>query len=298
MVNVVNGTTTFQLAAYALNPGQATTFPWLSFQAQGWERYKFNRLQFRYVTRVASSTNGVVIMSPDYDPTDAAPTSELQASGNRDTIADAPWKDVTCVLNHKDLLGGYDDKYVRVGAAIAGESLKLYDSGNFFMCSNSATSGAQWGRLWVDYDVTLRVPQLSTDTVSSAVSREIAATSTDRANPYAAVVYYGDLDVTGTGATLVFNRPGMYTLLQKAFGTVLSGTLPTAGGTATYVPDDVSVKTNAAATIGYTLGRVNVTDIGQTVTMNWTPALTTLSNVYAYVSRVGSAEYNYAGSVG
>jgi hypothetical protein len=91
---------------YPLNPGMDQTFSWLSNIAINWERYKFHKLTFHFLTRVPSTTTGSVLMAPDYDPADAAPIDELTMMSYQDAREDVAWKDQIIHCNMKSLSGG------------------------------------------------------------------------------------------------------------------------------------------------------------------------------------------------
>lgn len=164
LVASVNGSTAFTATGYDLNPGIARTFPWLSTQATGWEQYRFNRLVFEFVTRTATSTLGSVILSPEYDPSDPPPTSEAIATNAMDAVEDATWKNITCRLNTASMYPLGPRKYIR--STRIGGDIRTFDSGTFFICTVEEAGADAIGKLWVEYDVDLYIPQ----TASSAAS--------------------------------------------------------------------------------------------------------------------------------
>jgi len=160
LVGSVSGTSAFTVQnALALNPGVAATFPWLSSQANYWEQYKFNRLRFEYVTRCASTQVGSVIMAPDYDAADSNPTSESNMSTYQDSAEDAPWKNIICDLNPKSMHPDGPKKFIRTGN-VSGD-VKTYDVGLLFLATTDCGGTPPLGKLWVEYDVELFVPQTS-----------------------------------------------------------------------------------------------------------------------------------------
>lgn len=160
LITSVSGTTAFTIGStFPLNPGMTTTFPWLSTQAQAWERYRFNSLKFEYFTRTGSNVPGSVMLAPDYDAADAAPASEQIASSYEDVAEDAPWKDICCTLRPSALHAIGPTKFIRTAVLPANLDIKTYDAGNFFVCTVDGTA-VNWGKLWVEYDVTLFTPQL------------------------------------------------------------------------------------------------------------------------------------------
>jgi hypothetical protein len=144
---------------FSLNPGLAATFPWLASQASSWEQYRFNKLRFCYYTRTGSNTPGSMLLVPDYDASDAAPSSEQIASSYEDVAEDAPWKDICCELRTSAMHSMGPKKFVRSGPLAANQDIKTYDVGSLFPCTTDGTA-VPWGKLWVEYDVSLYVPQL------------------------------------------------------------------------------------------------------------------------------------------
>jgi hypothetical protein len=159
LVAKVTGTANFTVGTtIALNPGLASSFPWLSTQAAAWETYRFNKLRFCYHTRTATSATGSVQLVPDYDAADAAPASEFIAASYEDMQEDAPWKDLDCVLRPDAMFPMGPKKFVRTEALSANQDIKTFDAGNLFVCTTDG-SAQTWGLVWVEYDVSLYTPQ-------------------------------------------------------------------------------------------------------------------------------------------
>lgn len=166
LVNTITGTDAFTVVgAFPLNPGMGSTFPWLSNQAKGWEQYRFHNLKFDYITRSSTSVSGSVMLSPDYDAVDPPPNTEVQASANRDAIEDAPWKDMTSILNVPSMFPMGPKKFVRTNT-VALTDLKTYDAGTMYVCT-VGTPASVLGKLWVEYDVEFYTPQGETTTLPS-----------------------------------------------------------------------------------------------------------------------------------
>lgn len=152
-------TTAFIVQSVSINPGNPTMFPWLSSQALGWERYRFKKLKFSYVSRAPTTLAGSIILAPDYDAADAAPANEAVACSYLDSASGTYWTNFDLVCNHEALLGGVKSKYVRVGTLEPNLDVKTYDSGNLFVCCvDSSTNNYAAGKLWVEYTVELIVP--------------------------------------------------------------------------------------------------------------------------------------------
>ncbi len=232
LVSSITGSVAFTLAnGFALNPGLAATFPWLSSQAQGWERYRFHRLRFCYYTRTGSSTPGSFMMAPDYDASDPAPVSEQIASAYRDVAEDAPWKNICCELNAASLNSIGPSKFIRLGALAANQDIKTYDSGNLFAFTMDGTA-VSWGKLWVEYDVELITPQLNAlgSTVAAAQAFQGTCSSTDLVGAAPTLIGGSSDLVSIAGEVVTFKVAGQFliVLTQNATAVTVSAN-PVAG---------------------------------------------------------------------
>lgn len=159
LVANISGSTAFSVqSSFDLNPGLTASFPWLSTQASGWEQFRFNRLDYEFVTRAPTTSTGGVFLAPDYDVLDAAPSSEQAISTYKDTVEDAPWKDQVCKLDPKAMFPLGPRKYIRDGL-VANSDLKTYDAGRLHIATGGQADTSSVGKLWVSYDVEFFVPQ-------------------------------------------------------------------------------------------------------------------------------------------
>jgi len=228
LVSSVAGTTSFTVgSSLPLNPGLPTSFPWLATQAQAWERYRFNSLRFEYFTRTGSDVPGSVIMVPDYDAADAPPLTEQIASSYEDAVEDAPWKDQCCVLKPASLHALGPSKFVRTSTLSSNLDIKTYDSGNFFLCTLDGTA-VNWGKLWVEYDVTLMTPQLNPNGGGIQAAQSTLCTTITANNIFANPVNESGSNnlATLTGATgggvMTFPQAGQYLVVLDSLGTVVT----------------------------------------------------------------------------
>lgn len=152
----------------ALNPGLAATFPWLAPQAQQWEQYKCHKLSVEYVPIAATSTQGDVILSPDYDASDPTPTTEVQAVNNAGSIQDSCWKNIKLDLDLNAMMGLGPRRYVRP-CNVAGD-IKTFDIGKVFVGTVNQTATTAVGKIYVDYDFEFFVPQNSPSPSTTSVS--------------------------------------------------------------------------------------------------------------------------------
>lgn len=153
----ISGSTVWALQkTYALNPGLAATFPWLSIMAAQYQEYRFRRLEFEWVAFAPTSTQGDVILSPDYNAADQPPLTEVDAVDHVGSITDSCWKKFSCRLNPADMHALSDKKYLRP-CAVAGD-IKTFDVGKFYVSTNNEVGSSPIGKLFVHYDVELMTP--------------------------------------------------------------------------------------------------------------------------------------------
>lgn len=216
LVGSIVGSTAFNSSQkFSINPGLAASFPWLAPIAAQWQQYCFHKLQYRYVTRSSTASTGSIYLSPDYNPKETPPTTEQQASNTQDAVEDVIWKTVICVLDPKAMFPFGPRKQIR-STNVSGD-VSLYDAGRMFVCVTGESSTAEIGKLWVDYDVELFVPQNSPASYLSptGVSQYTISGATQ-------------VMVTGVQEVAVFDSTGVYDPLN--IGSCVAGVFtPPAG---------------------------------------------------------------------
>lgn len=140
---------------FPVNPGLGNSFPWLSAQASSWEKYRFTKLKYIYCTKTASTTIGTVVMAIDYDATEAAPTTESQMTSYYGCVEDSPWKEIVIQADLKRMHGA---RYIR-SQGVGTNDLKTYDQGIMYLATVGCTDDTPLGKLWVEYEVELSIPQ-------------------------------------------------------------------------------------------------------------------------------------------
>jgi hypothetical protein len=233
----------------ALNPGLTASFPWLSGEAQGWETYRFNRLRFFLVPSAPTSEPGNWIMAPDYDASDATPTSETALSAYKDSSEAQLWAPQSLECDPSALQGVMKQHYVRSGALSANQDVKIYDAGNFFIASDSDAS-SRAAKLWVEYDVSLFTPQVPPGGFPSTATVWGATSMTSAAVFGTAAVVQGAPPVSVASNVLTISGlvPGQeYGLMVQLTGTVMSVLTSTVALGATAVTTKNSM-VNAGAT--------------------------------------------------
>ncbi len=166
LVTTVAGSVNFAATKYVINPGDSTTFPWLSAQAQRYEQYRFHSCRFELLTRSPTTVTGSAILAPDYNASNPPPATEAEVTAYKGAVEDVPWRDMSMFLDVQDMHPLGPRKYVRDGN-VAGD-LKTYDVANLFVCTTGQADTTNISKLWVHYDVELFVPQINTSGTGSS----------------------------------------------------------------------------------------------------------------------------------
>lgn len=292
MSSVVSSTDFSVQQKFPINPGMASTFPWLSTIARNWEEYQFKSLKACYLTRCSTSTVGSVMLCPDYDAADSQPVSEQVASTYQDATEDAPWKDQCCVIRGNSMKSAISHKYVRTEELDANLDIKTYDSGNLFLITNDGVdSGSKWGKLWLEYDVEFFIPQMQSDggpllTTSANLG---PGTGSSLANPFGTS---GGI-LSGVGITLDnasninFINPGSYVFSSQFAGTGLTAGNVTAGAGVTLGEGQFIALSGGTHVSGY----FNVQTSGPNQSINVAFSGTTLGGGRASISQMRNADF-------
>jgi len=153
----------FNNTVFPINPGLASTFPYLAAIAQNFEEYRFNGMVFEFVSTASSylsaSSMGSVIMSMEYNANAPAFTNKSQME-NSDMA-------ISCRLD-KCMMYGVECNEFPQNAYMtrysAATPLSTYDCGSFQIATapgSTVATSTVIGELWVAYDVVLRRPRIS-----------------------------------------------------------------------------------------------------------------------------------------
>jgi hypothetical protein len=158
----------YSVATFPINPANPRTFPWLSYIARLYDKYRFYGLKFMFVNAVSTQTEGNLMMSLDYDTLDAAPANLVQAS----QLAKYKVSPLYCPCEfsipvshpgNSNWLYTFD-----LSATTNTVDLKTYNLGNFFLSLDGVPQdGKDYGYLAVEYDVELLDKNPVIDTFAS-----------------------------------------------------------------------------------------------------------------------------------
>lgn len=249
-ISTVTSSVAFAIANnIPLNPGLPASFPWLSQVAQAWEEYSFNSLEFEYVTRASTATVGSVILTPDYDASDSPPVNEQVACAYDGAQEDACWKDQSCCLPSQRLNAADKFRFVRNGPLSANQDIKLYDAGNMFVCTTEFAAASPVGKLWVEYDVTLKIPSLSPNGPAPHGGFVQGGGALTAANPMGNAPVPNALNrgiTVDNTSVLRFSEAGDFAVNWNFQGTVLTAAAFTDGAGVTLLTGNTTI--NAAGT--------------------------------------------------
>jgi len=154
----------FAIQTIPLNPGLASSFPWLSQIAASFEEYKWRGLLFEFkstssdaiLSAGTSTALGAVMMATQYNCL-APPFADKRTMENYE-FANSEKPSVSFIhpVECKASVTPLTKLYVRSGAIPANSDQRLYDLGEF----NLATAGMQngngvIGELWATYEIEL-----------------------------------------------------------------------------------------------------------------------------------------------
>lgn len=203
-IGEVFGSINFNATKYTIQPGFASTFPWLSLMAPLYERYRVHKMQFMFLTEKSTATNGTVMMAVDYDVQDADPGSKTALLSYANAVRTQPWADTTFTCNVSDAQI-FKDRYIR-SAVVSGADNKTFDIGNFFIATQGCIDASVLGELHVSYEIEFRTPQLDLGTFASSGSN--FSTSNSSATGFAPSIVLGTspiMNIAGSGLNITYN---------------------------------------------------------------------------------------------
>lgn len=199
----------FNLQQFSINPGIASTFPWLASVAGNFQEYRPLGMLFEFRSTSADSLNstntalGTVVLATDYDATDdlSVTFQNKQMMMNHEFSQSA--KQSCSVLHPIECapsMNPYSIYHVRAGDEPANADKRLTDIGTFGIATFGQQGNAVTiGELWVTYEIEFLKPQaLNLIGAEVGVFKAFSNTSVNTSN------YFGTVSalVTRAGSTL------------------------------------------------------------------------------------------------
>lgn len=265
--------TGFNVQSFNINPGLASTFPWLYNLAVNYEQYKLKGCVFEFKSTSANALNstntalGTVIMATNYDVLDSNFASKLTMENYDMAMSCKPAESMLHGVECSKRLNPLSELFVRQTAVPTGADARLYDLGKFQIATyGMQAANVNIGELWVTYEVELIKPKLGQQlgqnivvgrwNESSYVYNSDGSISTSTAGAATATFPFGStlttsLRVPTSGSTVNLSQysvsgnnvyiaqPGSFMILYfGALGTAPTGapSAPTLGGAASPGP--------------------------------------------------------------
>jgi len=152
---------TFKIDSYAINPGQAATFPWLSgVIGAKFQQYRINGCVFEFRSMSADALNstntalGSVIMSTDYDSSTDTFASKQEMENTEFGVSCKPSTNMIHGIECLRAQTPVSELYIRAFDVPSGRDIRLYDLGRFSIASTGMQgTSVNLGELWVTYDI-------------------------------------------------------------------------------------------------------------------------------------------------
>lgn len=216
----ITGSRDFNVNTYWVNPGQSTTFPWLSGFCDRYEKYKFHSLEFYYKPTVSAyaggGQTGKVIMSFDTDASDPAPASKRQMEATVPHSDGMPYQTVRLPIHRNIIYGSVPSlgHYIRTGGLPPGTDVKTYDVGTLSLATvGQPLDPGPVGELRVKYKVELLIPVLeSVETIPPTFSVYSSGTIID--DVYSSKIAGGDVYTDASLYAKVSLGPAIYDSLN------------------------------------------------------------------------------------
>lgn len=207
-----------------INPGLASSFPWLSAVAQNFESYVLEGLVFEYrptsgMIGGATAALGSVIMATDYNVHNPDfPTKQSMESYEYATQC-VPYQSVMHGVECLSKTNPFNTFYIRTSDDFRGEQ-QMYDVGNFFIATQGMQDNTIVGELWVTYDVSFLKPRITSrpdipfilfDRENCSAATVLGSgTSTLFSQSWAPSPSYPSGPVTISGDVITFLSPGSF----------------------------------------------------------------------------------------
>lgn len=202
----------FSSITFPIQPGLASTFPYLSGLANQFEQYEFQGLIFEYkslannpIGQTTIVPAGCVICATNYDVLSPAFTSKAQMEQSAFSTCGTPGQDIIAPIECAPMEQSTNLFYVRDGPVPTGD-LRFNDKANFQIAISGvpdAGTPTKIGELWVSYHIRLYKPWLGSGDYTGSLMAKYTVVGYDPATaPFgtALSLNYGSLDVLWTSA--------------------------------------------------------------------------------------------------
>lgn len=192
-IDTIESSTVFALSnSYQLNPGNSTTFPWLSTIANSFQEYRFKGVVFHYVPTSGMAISGTspslgsVMFQTSYRSNDTPPASKSELLNEYWSGEVVPSETMVHPIECNPAENPFNVQYVRRGDLPAGDNQLFYDLGVTHVCTQGQlAAGNTLGDVWVTYEVELKKPIVASNVTSSTTSLVAITALATVAQPFA-----------------------------------------------------------------------------------------------------------------
>lgn len=234
----LTSSTGFTNVQYPLNPGLASSFPFLSAIASNFEKYRWHGLSFysRTMSGTAvgstSTALGTIIMATQYNANASAFQNKAEMENAQGAVSGAPCYDLMHGVECAPKDTPIERLYVRTGGVPSGQDQRLFDLGltNIAVVGCQSAANNVISELWVTYDVELIQPKVPTGAglnlaltdhfqLDSKTMTSAAPLGTGVVAPVSTSTIQGSLFGTGTSYKFPANfTDGQFLVFYQALG--------------------------------------------------------------------------------
>lgn len=176
-VNALNSPSPFNIQKFTLQPADFNTFPWLSQISSKFEQYRIEGMIFEYKAMYSDAVvtqNGAIgniILATEYNAGQPAFPNKIVMENYEFAQSCKPSQSVIHPIECARSQNVLSELYVRSGSVPAGEDIKTYDFGDFYIASvgiptATANTPINLGELWVSYQISFLKPKIFTSSGS------------------------------------------------------------------------------------------------------------------------------------
>lgn len=167
----INGTSGFAVTSYNLNPGLASTFPWLHNIASNYQEYRIKGMIFHYIPTSGNVSTtgqlGSVMMQTSYRATDSPPVDKIELLNEYWATESKPSEPFCHPIECDPKENPFNIQYIRSGPLPANENALMYDLGVTHVATSGCPGTNAIGDLWITYEIELKKPIIRSSVTSS-----------------------------------------------------------------------------------------------------------------------------------
>jgi len=163
----INSSSAFTSVDYAINPGLASSFPYLSSIANSFQEYNFEGLIYEFKSTSADALNstntalGTINMVASYRSDAPLPSNKLEVLNEMWSCSTKPSESMFLPIECAPVENPLAVQYIRSDALSTTQDPKFYDLARLQISSVGSQATAVVGELWATYEVTFRKPSLA-----------------------------------------------------------------------------------------------------------------------------------------